>query len=158
MTIRRREFLRSAVVASAGGVLLTNANAADNVVANKPPIKVAQIGTGHAHASKVAVFRSSPDYEVAAVAESDPDLRQKAQSQELYRGVAWMSQEELLKIPGLQLVLVETRVRDLLKTAEACVAAGKHVHLDKPAGESLPHLRRILDAATRQKLLVQMGY
>ena len=27
-------------------------------------------------------------------------------------------------------------------TAEACVAAGKHVHLDKPAGESLPQYRR----------------
>ena len=69
-----------------------------------------------------------------------------------------MTQEQLLKVPGLQAVLVETRVRDLLNTAEACVTAGKHVHLDKPAGESLPQLRRILDAAAKQKLLVQMGY
>ena len=33
-----------------------------------------------------------------------------------------------------------------------------HVHIDKPAGESLPQFRRILDAAARKKLLVQMGY
>ena len=30
--------------------------------------------------------------------------------------------------------------------------------IDKPAGESLPQFRRILDAATKKKLLVQMGY
>ena len=61
-------------------------------------------------------------------------------------------------LPGLELVLVETRVRDLLDAAEASVAAGKHIHLDKPAGSSLPQFRRILEAAERQQLLVQMGY
>jgi predicted dehydrogenase len=70
----------------------------------------------------------------------------------------WLTQEQLLAVPGLQAVLVETRVGDLLRTAEACVNAGKHVHIDKPAGESLPQFRRILTAATKQKLLVQMGY
>src|SRR5690606_11141575 len=64
----------------------------------------------------------------------------------------------LLNVPGLEAVMVETRVRDLLDTAEACVAAGKHIHLDKPAGESLPQLRRLLDAAAQRKLLIQMGY
>jgi predicted dehydrogenase len=53
---------------------------------------------------------------------------------------------------------VETRVEDLLDTAEACVAAGKHVHIDKPAGTSLPQFKRILASAEKQKLLVQMGY
>src|SRR5262249_18748166 len=73
-------------------------------------------------------------------------------------GLPWLTQEKLLETPGLQAVLVETRVGDLLRTAEACVAAGKHIHLDKPAGESLPQFNRILDAAAKQKLLVQMGY
>jgi predicted dehydrogenase len=69
-----------------------------------------------------------------------------------------MTQEQLLATPGLEAVLVETRVRDLLSTAETCIAAGKHVHIDKPPGQSLPHLRRILDAAAKQNLFVQMGY
>ena len=30
-----------------------------------------------------------------------------------------------------------------------------HIHLDKPAGESLPQFRRILDSARRQSLLVR---
>ena len=89
---------------------------------------------------------------------SQQQASKKAQSQELYRGLPWMTQEQLLGTTGLQAVLVETRVRDLLATAETCVAAGKHVHVDKPAGESLPHFRRILKSATKQNLLVQMGY
>lgn len=121
-------------------------------------IKIGQIGVGHAHASKLGVYRRSPDYEVVGIVEPDAELRQKAQAQEAFRDLPWMTQEQLLNVPGLQAVLVETRVRDLLHTAEACIAAGKHIGLDKPAGQSLPQFRRILDAAARQKLLIQMGY
>jgi predicted dehydrogenase len=69
-----------------------------------------------------------------------------------------MTREQLLNVSGLDAVLVETRVRDLLDEAELCLAAGKHIHLDKPAGQSLPQFRRLLDTAAAKKLLVQMGY
>src|SRR5262245_30416577 len=119
-------------------------------------IKFGQIGVGHAHASKISVFRDSPDYELVGVVEPDPMLRKQAESQPAHRDVAWMTAEQLLNVPGLQLVLVETLVKDLLNTAEACVNAGKHVHIDKPAGESLPQFKRILDTAASKHLLVQM--
>ncbi|MEZ6079642.1 MAG: hypothetical protein R3C56_29430 [Pirellulaceae bacterium] len=38
------------------------------------PIRVGQIGVGHAHANKLAVYRASPDYEVVGVVEPDPLL------------------------------------------------------------------------------------
>jgi predicted dehydrogenase len=38
------------------------------------------------------------------------------------------------------------------------VGAGLHVHIDKPAGESLPQYRRILETAAKKNLCVQMGY
>jgi predicted dehydrogenase len=53
---------------------------------------------------------------------------------------------------------VETDIAEALDTAERCIAAGKHIHLDKPAGTSLPQFKRILDEAARQHLAVQMGY
>jgi len=124
----------------------------------RPRIKIGQMGVGHAHASKLSVFRASPDYEVVGIVEPEAALREKARSQPAFRDLRWMSGEELLDVPGLDAVLVETRVRDLLGVAEACIAAGKHVHLDKPAGTSLPQYRRLLDAAAAKKLLVQMGY
>jgi predicted dehydrogenase len=121
-------------------------------------VKYGQIGVGHAHASKLQVYRASPDYEVIGIVEPDADLRRRAQGAEVYRGLPWMTIEQLLNQPGLQVVGVETRVRDLLETAQRCIDAGKHVHLDKPAGESLPKYRRLLDEAARQHLAVQMGY
>lgn len=122
------------------------------------PIKYGQIGVGHAHAGKMQVYRRSADFEVVGVVEPDPELRQRAESTETYGGLTWFTEEQLLNTPGLQVVGVETRVRDLLHTAERCVAAGLHVHIDKPAGESLTLFRRILDDAARQHLAVQMGY
>jgi predicted dehydrogenase len=124
----------------------------------QPRIKIGQIGVGHAHASKLEVYRKSPDYEVVGVVEPDSQLRAAAEKQAAFQGLPWLTEEQLLATPGLSTVLVETRVGDLLATAERCIAAGKHVHLDKPAGESLSQYRRLLDAASKQKLMVQMGY
>ena len=85
-------------------------------------------------------------------------MRARAASQPAFQGLPWMAQEELLGQPGLRAVLVETEVRRSLDAAEACVAAGMHVHIDKPAGTSLVQLRRVLDVAAQKRLLVQMGY
>ncbi len=156
----RRDFLQAmSVGAMTMGSTLSTQNSL--TAQDKPPrkrIKVGQVGVGHAHASKLSVFRDSADYEVVGIVEPDAELRQRAEQQAPYKGLTWMTQEQLLNAPGLELVLVETRVRDLLNAAEACVAAGKHVHLDKPAGESFPQYERILGSAAKQKLLVQMGY
>lgn len=140
------------LLASASGTI------AEESSGDKPPIKIGQIGVGHAHASKLSVYRELPDYEVVGIVEPNETLRRRAAEQAPYRDLKWMTQEELLNTPGLQAVLIETEVRDLLDAAEASVSAGKHIHLDKPAGESLPHFRRILEQAERQNLLVQLGY
>jgi predicted dehydrogenase len=123
-----------------------------------PRIKIGQIGVGHAHATKLSAYRRSQDYEVVGIVEPDARLREEAKSKETYSGLPWMTREQLLNVPGLRAVLVETRVRDLLDAAEAGVNAGLHVHLDKPAGESLPQYRRILETAEQKRLWVQMGY
>ena len=122
-------------------------------------IRIGQVGVAHGHAAgKMAVFRRSPDYEVVGIVETDAQRRARAQQQDVYKHLKWMSQDELFNVPGLQAVAVETEVRDLLNVAESCIAADKHIHLDKPAGSSLPQFKRILDEAARKHLVVQMGY
>ncbi|MBA4030117.1 MAG: gfo/Idh/MocA family oxidoreductase [Planctomyces sp.] len=164
-TLDRRDVLKwLGSAAATGGMGLVQssqaaANEGDACGKTAPPrIKIGQIGVGHAHADKLAVYRNSPDYEVVGIVEPNEQLRRSAQSKAVYRDLPWMTQDELLSLPGLEAVLVETEVRDLLSATEACIAAGKHVHLDKPAGDSLSHYRRILEAAEKQRLLVQMGY
>lgn len=124
-----------------------------------PKIKIAQIGTGHMHSYKMGTLRKLTDlFELVAVAEDDPKQREISQSKELYKGLPWMSTEELLAIPDLQAVAVEAEEHNPLPYVLRCVQAGKHVHLDKPAGESLADFKQILDIAKSRDLTFQMGY
>jgi predicted dehydrogenase len=148
----RRSFIQTAV---------TSALIAQGVSGNSPhdeKIRIGQIGVGHGHATKLSVYRSLPDYEVVGIVEPNEKLREQAMRQSAFQGLKWLTMEQLLETQKLDAVLVETEVKDLLTTAERCVAEGKHVHIDKPAGESLSQLEKILSMAKQKKLLVQMGY
>src|SRR5262245_38142782 len=107
--MQRRDFFKQASCAAAA--LTAGHTFADTP---RPPIRIGQIGVGHGHATKLAVYRRSPDYEVVGVVEPDEALRNRAETVPAFRDVKWMTREELLNVPGLQAVLVETRVRDLL--------------------------------------------
>jgi len=153
-SLSRRTFLRSASLAALPAFPALRLRAAE-----RPRILIGQIGTAHAHAAgKIEAIRHSPDFALAGVVEPDPARRAAAEKSPAYAGVPWMSEAHLLGIPGLQAVAVETEIRDLLPTAARCIAAGQHLHLDKPAGESLPEFRRLLEAASARRLTVQMGY
>ncbi len=162
-SILRREFLTAAGAAAAGLATLASKRrpaAAADARAKPSQVKVGQIGTAHAHAGgKMETLRRLRDeYEVVGVVEPDPERRKTAERSPVYRGLKWMTEEELLGTPGLKVVAVETEVKDLLPTAARCIAAGMHIHLDKPAGQSLAEFRRVLDAASARRLTVQMGY
>lgn len=149
----RRQFIATAAglaVASTGPFC---------TAADKPRIKIGQIGTGHAHASgKMAVYRASKDFEVVGLAEPDAKRRAFAARSRVYNDVPLVTVEQLLNTPGLQAVAIETEVKDLLRSAEVCVDAGMHIHLDKPPGASLPIFKRILAKADAAKRFVQLGY
>ena len=121
-------------------------------------IKYGQIGTGHAHANKYQRYVESDLYDVVGIVEENPDLKRSAMASSAYKNANWISREELLNTPGLKVVGVETEVQDLLSTAEVCLNQGYHVHIDKPAGASLPHFKKLLDYAASKHLFVQMGY
>lgn len=158
MRIRQTKWTRREVLQASVLTVGTATRPLGAATEPKPRIKIGQIGVGHAHASKLSVYRASSDYDVVGIVEPDEGLRKAAENAAPYKGLKWLTRDQLLETPGLQAVLVETQVRHLLDHAEACVAAGKHVHLDKPAGESLAQFRRIHEAAAKKKLLVQMGY
>jgi predicted dehydrogenase len=156
-TLTRRDFLRTTV--AAGLATLPAIGAASATGAGRPRIRIGQIGTAHAHAAgKMGALRASEDFEVVGIAEPDARRRAAVENTPTYAGLSWMPEEQLLDAPGLQVVAVETEVKELLSTGARCIAAGKHLHLDKPAGESLPAFRHLLAEAAQRKLTVQMGY
>ncbi len=158
-SLHRRDFIQKTMATGlAAPLALVGYHVA--VAATPDRIKVGQIGTKHAHAGgKMDTLRKFSElYEVIGVVEPDEKQREQVRNSATYRDLPWLTEEQLLNVSGLQAVAVETEVRQLLPVAERCVSAGLHIHLDKPAGESLSHFKRVLDEATRQQRVVQMGY
>ncbi len=148
----RRSFLAGSTAALAASHL---ALAAED---KRPRIRIGQIGTRHAHAlGKLDTIRKYPDlYELVGVVEPDEARRKSLAGR--YGDVRWMAEAELLSTPGLQAIAVETEIEELVPTGLRCLRAGKHIHLDKPAGPSLEACRELHDEAGKRKLTVQMGY
>ncbi len=159
-SVDRRAFL--AGTAAAGLSLAADssqpATAGRVARAKKPKIKIGQIGTGHAHARGVfgQLKQVTDDFELVGIVENDPE-RRKAIGTE-YQGVKVITEEQLLNTSGLQAVVVETEVQDLLPTANRCIDAGMHIHLDKPAGENLADFAALLKKVGEKKRHLQMGY
>ncbi|MBQ16594.1 MAG: dehydrogenase [Planctomycetaceae bacterium] len=159
-SVDRRTFLAGS--AAAGLSLAANSSrsvtAARVARAKKPRIKIGQIGTGHAHARGVfsQLKQVTDDFELVGIVENDPK-RRKAIG-DAYQGVKVITEEQLLNTKGLQAVVVETEVQELLPTAGRCIDAGMHIHLDKPAGENLKDFASLLEKVGKKKRHLQMGY
>ena len=123
-------------------------------------IKFAQYGVSHAHASgKAAVLKENPDVEFCGVYEPDPEARRTWGAGEAYEGVHWFgSKEEMLDDSSIAAIAVEgTVARNLGFTREA-LERGKHVWLDKPAGDDLAEFQDLIALAKAKGLMVQLGY
>lgn len=154
--LNRRDFLKQSIAASGA---LGLAQAAQAASAEKARIRCGMIGTDHPHALDVfEQIHLSEDYELVGVCEPDAALRGARKDLPILKDVVWRSQDELLSDPSVQLIVVESGLPRLLPFGRAAVDAGKHLHLDKPAGTSLPEWKALLDVAAEKKLLVQMGY
>lgn len=121
-------------------------------------IKIGQIGIGHNHGNeKMKTVRKFPElFEVVGYAEENEAWVEKRGHLSGYGGLPRMTVEELLE--KCDAVLVETDVWDLTATAQKCIDAGKHIHMDKPAGGTLEEYKHLLDTAKEKNLVVQLGY
>lgn len=149
----RRHFIQTSATA-----LLATPAQGENQAA--PRIRVAQIGTKHAHAEgKFSTLLDLPDlYDVVGVCEADAAHRERVSRRPSYQSSQWLDEDGILNDPGIKLVAVETEVDQLVPTALRCLQAGKHIHLDKPAGQKLGPCRAMHREATKRGLTVQMGY
>ncbi|MGN0566891.1 MAG: Gfo/Idh/MocA family protein, partial [Candidatus Limousia pullorum] len=121
-------------------------------------IKIGQIGIGHNHGeAKMLAVRKFPDlFEVIGYAEESEEWVQKRGENKGYQGLTRCGVEELLE--KCDAMLVETDVWNLTETAQKCVNAGKHIHMDKPASGTLEEYKQVLDVAKEKNLVMQLGY
>jgi predicted dehydrogenase len=122
-------------------------------------IRAAIFGTQHGHViGKLKAMHESPDYEVVGACEPDPETRRRREEEGHFRRVRWLTEEELLGDASIQLVVVECRVWEAVPFGRKVIAAGKHLHLEKPPTHEMEPFRGLVEEARRKKLLLQMGY
>lgn len=121
-------------------------------------LKVGQIGIAHNHGSgKMEAVRHFPDlFEVVGYAEKDEDWIQKRGNLPCYCDIPRLTEEEI--IDKSDIVIIETNVWELVQTAQKCIDAGKHIHIDKPANGTLEEFAHLLNCAKEKNLFVQLGY
>ena len=157
--ISRRLMMDRGFTATAGLITSGLLPTAHGTLPPAPRIRIGQIGTSHPHASgKLAAIRGLDDiFELVGVVEPNEAQRKKVAGKDVYRDITWMNQNDLLN-SNVAAIAVETQVSQLVPTAMQCLAAGKHIHLDKPAGMSLPACRAMHNKAKQQNVTIQMGY
>ena len=145
---------RTLLAAAAAAVVSPAARAA------AAPLRAAQIGSAHPHAAgKLAALRSlNALWEVLGVSESDATQRARVEKSAPYAGLPFLAETDLLALPGLKAVAVETRLEEACATARRCLQAGLHVHLDKPGAIDHAEFRAMRLEAESRGLTVQMGY
>jgi predicted dehydrogenase len=120
--------------------------------ADRPKIRVGLLGSGHSHfTGKWKAMQASPSYEVVGIAEYDPARNPPA-------GLPVMTVDQMLHDPSIQLIVVECRVWEALPWGKKVIAAGKHLHLEKPPGNEWAPFKELVEEARRKKLLLQTGY
>ncbi len=121
-------------------------------------IKLGQIGIGHNHAEgKMLAAQKFPElFEVIGYAEPDEEWVKKRGMLACYKNLPRLTVDEVIEKSDV--ILVECDVWNLTKTAKACVDAGKHVHIDKPASGTVAEFEELLNTAKNKGLTVQMGY
>lgn len=104
----------------------------------------------------LAVRKFPELFEVIGYAEENQEWVEKRGGLKGYDGLKRLSVDEIIEKSDA--VLVETDVWNLTETAQKCIDAGKHIHMDKPASGTLDEYKTLLDTAKAKNLIVQLGY
>ncbi|MCU0228641.1 MAG: Gfo/Idh/MocA family oxidoreductase [Bryobacterales bacterium] len=116
-------------------------------------------GTQHSHTTgKLKAMQGNPDYDVVGISESDVAQRAQAEKSAAFAGLRWMTHQQMLADPGIQLIVAQCSVWDALSMGHQVIDAGKHLHLEKPPGNDWKRFQDLIAKARAKNLLVQTGY
>lgn len=151
--MNRRIFLGTAAGLAFSHASATWFGAATPGQTGKPRLKIGFLGAAYSHAeAKLKLMQGHPDFELVGAWDSDPKVRSEVAAM----GVPVISQGEILSVS--QVVAVESVVRDHARLAQVALAAGKHVHLEKPPSLSMAEFKEAVRLARERQLILQVGY
>jgi len=151
----RRHFLKLSAAAFAGASLTSDLSAAGSP---NDKLVVGVIGCGGRGRHDAGLFKNTPNVEVAWACDVDEGRRQKA-AQDL--GIAPDKSvgdlRRILDDKAVDAVIVTTPDHWHSPAAILACDAGKHVYVEKPISHNIREGRLLVEAAERNKRLVQHG-
>jgi predicted dehydrogenase len=108
------------------------------------PVGIGVIGCGNISSAYLTAARTFPILKIVVLSDADPATAE-ARSAEF--GVPARPVAELLEDPAVEIVLNLTVPKAHVEVGLEAIAAGKHVHSEKPLGVSVAEARRLVEAA-----------
>jgi predicted dehydrogenase len=134
--------------------LIASAAAAQSAAQGRR-VRIAFLGASHSHAAdKVRIAQTSADWELAGVWEPDAAVAAGLGKS----GVKMRGKDEILKDASIEVIAVESGVKEHEALGLAALEAGKHVHLEKPPSDNPKGLPKLIATARKKERLLQMGY
>jgi len=113
------------------------------------PVGIGVIGCGNISAAYLTAARKFPVLNLVALADANP---QAAEARAIEFGVPARSVDALLADPAVEIVLNLTVPKAHVDVGLKAIAAGKHVHSEKPLGVTVREARRLIAAAAAKGL------
>lgn len=119
------------------------------------PIKVVMVGNGHDHsAANFRAMKNHPEtFEIVGVCDLIPGKDEKT-----YEGAKRFSVDELLALPDLDAVVIESGKDSEVYYGQKFAAKGIPIFLDKPGSSNVEEYNKLLDIVEEKKLPFGLGY
>lgn len=161
----RRDFIKSTgqVVAGASALVQVHSEVtrADEAVAANERVNIAVIGTGGMGMNHVSLLSKNKAVQITYVCDVDAKRAADAASQvEKACGVAPKQVKDLRTVlddPSIQAVWIATPDHWHAPAAILAADAGKHVYVEKPCSHNIREGRLMIEAAARNKRIIQVG-
>lgn len=124
-------------------------------------VRIAQIGTSdYSHGNSIwgSVNKQSGLFDVAGYAFPEGEREKFPARAREFDPALEMSVEQILDDPTIEAVAVETEEIYLTKYALEVARAGKHLHMEKPGGVSLPLFEELVATLREKNLVFSTGY
>ena len=108
------------------------------------PVGIGVIGCGNISAAYLTAAKKFPILDIVALADANPAA---AEARAAEFGLAARSVDALLADPAVEIILNLTIPRAHVEVGLKAIAAGKHVHSEKPLGVTVAEARRLVEAA-----------
>lgn len=124
-------------------------------------VRIAQIGANqrsHSCAVLASLRKQTDLFEVVGYALPENERERIPYKMAGYEGLREMTVEEILSDPTIEAVAVETDEIYLTKYAQMVAESGKHLHMEKPGGTSLPDFERLIATVREKGIVFHTGY